>query len=165
VVAVTRSYPSSKANIARAAVTAAALLALPLSAAHAQTPGNAAQGEAVARTFIAATQAQDRQAVLQLLDKKVSIQFPGDSSQAGHGEGQPFVIGYLDGLFYGQRAVSLDGGGAQRDGTVRFLAHDARFHDHYAIDVEVRNQHVVRVTVNLEPQASVGEAVATLGPS
>ena len=157
----TRTFLTSKAQIARAAVTAAAVLALPLSAAHAQTPS----GEAVARTFIAATQAQDRQAVLQLLDKKVSIQFPGSAARAGHGQGQPFVIGYLDGLFYGQRAVSLDGGGAQRDGTMRFLAHDASFHDHYAIDVEVRNQHVVRVTVNLQPPASVGEAVATLGPS
>jgi hypothetical protein len=140
------------------------LLAVPLSTARAQPAPSQSPGETVARTFIAATQAQDRQAVLQLLDKKVSIQFPATAAQAGHGEGQPFVIGYLDGLFYGQRPVSLDGG-APRGGAVRFLAHDASFHDTYAIDVEVKNQHVVRVTVNRQPQAAVGDTVAALDPS
>ncbi|MDB5461090.1 MAG: hypothetical protein JWO72_2831 [Caulobacteraceae bacterium] len=158
----TRSFLSAPTKLARATLVAAALTALPLSAAQAQAP---APGEAVARTFIAAAQAQDRQAALQLLDKKVSISFPGQSPQTGHGEGQPFVIGYLDGLFYGQRAVSLDGGGAAREGAVRFLAHDTRLHDRYVIDVEVKNNHVVRVAVNLEPQAPADQTVALLNPS
>jgi hypothetical protein len=125
--------------------------------------------ETVARTFMAATQSQDRQAALKLLDERVSISFADQAAQGGHGEGQPFVIGYLDGLFYGQRAVSVEGGadaqGAMLKGaTVRFMAHDAR-HDHYAIDVEVKNARVVRVTVRQQPQASVGQAVASLDPS
>jgi hypothetical protein len=164
VVAVTRTIPFSATRFARAALTAAALAALPLSAAHAEAT-KAGPNETVARTFIAATQAQDRQAALQLLDKQVSIQFPGQSAQAGHGQGQPFVIGYLDGLFYGERAVSLDGGGAVRASSVRFLAHDAGQHDRYAIDVEVRNSRVVRVTVNIEPQGPADQAVALLNPS
>ncbi len=143
-------------------LSAAAVLSLPM-AVHAQTA--AKPGVAVAGAFIAPTQAQDRQAALQLLDKKVSIQFTGGSAQAGHGEGQPFVIGYLDGLFYGQCPVSLDGGGAQQGAVMRFHAHDAGYHQHYAIDVEVRNERVVRVTVNVEPTASVGQAVASLDPS
>jgi hypothetical protein len=155
----TRMFASSSV---RAVLAAASMMALPLSAQA--RPVDAAAGETVARTFIAATQAQDRQAVLQLLDAKVSIQFPATAAQAGHGEGQPFVIGYLDGLFYGQRAVSLDTG-ALRGGSVRFLAHDASFHDTYAIDVEVKNQHVVRVTVNRQPQASLRDTVAALDPS
>jgi len=154
----TRIFASS--SIRAVLAVAAVVMVAPL-AAHAQ---QADAGETVARTFIAATQAQDRQAVLELLDKRVSIQFPATAAQAGHGEGQPFVIGYLDGLFYGQRAVSLDTG-ALRGGAVRFLAHDASFHDTYAIDVEVKNQHVVRVTVNRQPQASLGDAVASLDPS
>jgi hypothetical protein len=161
VVALTRS---SVSVFAHAAVAAAVLLALPLSTARAQSAPSQSQGETVARTFIAATQAQDRQAALQLLDKRVSIQFPDGAAQAGHGEGQPFVIGYLDGLFHGQRPVSLDRS-ASRGGAVRFLVHDAGFHDTYAIDVEVKNQHVVRVTVNRQPQASVGDTVAALDPS
>ena len=151
-----RSY-SSPTNLARAALTAAALAILPL-AAHAQPT------DAVAKTFIAAAQSQDRQAALQLLDKRVSIQFPGDAALAGHGEGQPFVIGYLDGLFYGQRGVSLDGGGAPKGGVVRFLGHDADFRETYAIDVEVKNQHVVRVTVNLQ-KATVAQAAPGPNPS
>ena len=154
----TRMFASSSV---RAVLAAVAVMAAPLAA---QAQPADANGETVARTFIAATQAQDREAVLQLLDKRVSIQFPATAAQAGHGEGQPFVIGYLDGLFYGQRAVSLDTG-ALRGGSVRFLAHDASFHDTYAIDVEVKNQHVVRVTVNRQPQASLGDTVAALDPS
>jgi hypothetical protein len=139
------------------------LMAVP--AAHAES-AKAGPSETVARTFIAATQAQDRQAALQLLDKQVSIQFPGQAaSQAGHGQGQPFVIGYLDGLFYGERAVSVEGGGAMREGSVRFLAHDASQHDRYAIDVEVKNSRVVRVTVKVEPEAPAEQAVALLNPS
>jgi hypothetical protein len=142
---------------------AVVLAALPFAVQAQTAPAPAAAGdETVARTFIAATQAQDRQAVLKLLDEKVSIQFPGAT---GHGEGQPFVIGYLDGLFYGQRPVSLDGGDSPREGAVRFMAHDAGSHARYAIDVEVKDQRVVRVTVHLEPQASVNQAVAALDPS
>jgi opacity protein-like surface antigen len=160
----------TRANLATAALAAAVLSTAPLAAAHAQPVADGAPAETVARTFIAAAQSQDRQAALKLLDKKVSISFTGESltgqaAQPGHGEGQPFVIGYLDGLFYGQRAVSVEDGGAARGATVRFMAHDARFHDHYAIDVEVKDAHVIRVTVHLEPQASVGQAVASLGPS
>ena len=139
----------------------AAIIALP-AVAQAQA---AKPREAVAVAFIAATQAQDRQAVLQLLDKKVSIQFPGGPARTGHGEGQPFVIGYLDGLFYGQRAVSLDGDPARQGATRRFHAHDADYRQRYAIDVEVRNARVVRVIVNLEPSALDGQAVASLDPS
>ena len=99
-----------------------------------------------------ALQAQDRQAVLQLLDKRVSIRFPGQAAEAEHGQGQPFVIGYLDGLFYGERAISVDSGAAAQGGAFRFLAHDASLHDRFALDVEVRNSRVVRVTVNRAPQ-------------
>jgi hypothetical protein len=147
----------------RIAAIAVALFALPLAAqAQVSAAPSTAPNEAVARTFIAATQAQDRKAALNLLDEKVSIQFPGSS---GHGEGQPFVIGYLDGLFYGQRAVSLEGGDLDRGGAVRFLAYDASRHDHYAIDVEVKDQHVVRVTVRIEPETATHQAVAALDPS
>ncbi len=147
-----------------AAVLAAAIAILPASAALAQT---ASPNATVAGAFMAAAQAQDRRAALQLLDKQVSIQFPSRSSVAhqGHAEGQPFVIGYLDGLFDSQRALSLDGDATPRGGAVRFLAHDARSNDRYAIDVEVRNQHVVRVTVNLEGAAAADQTVASLDPS
>jgi hypothetical protein len=143
------------------ALAASAAVAAP---SFAQTVSQAAMPETVAGAFIAAAQAQDRQAVMQLLDEKVSIRFPARAQGEGHGEGQPFVIGYLDGLFYGQRAVSLDGGSAPRDGAIRFMAHDARSHDRYAIDIEVRNAHVVRVTVNREPGPEAGQAVASLNP-
>ncbi len=151
-------------TFAKFAAIAAAFAVQPF-AAHAQSV--TAPNEAVARTFIAAAQAQDHKAALQLLDDKVSIRFAGAASRSGYGEGQPFVIGYLDGLFDGQHAVSLDGAAAYtgHDGAVRFTAHDARFHDHYAIDVEVKDQHVVRVTVNLEPQAGSATTVAALDPS
>ena len=142
-----RSY-SSPTKLFRSALVAAAILAAPI-AAQAQP---VQPTDAVARTFMTAARSQDRQAALQLLDEKVSIQFPGQSIQ-GHGEGQPFVIGYLDGLFYGQRGVSLDGGATAKGGVMRFLGHDADFRETYAIDVEVKNQHVVRVTVNLQKTA------------
>jgi hypothetical protein len=145
-----------------AAIAALALSAVPAFAqTSAQTPNST-----VAGAFMAAAQAQDRHAALELLDKQVSIQFPSRSSAAhqGYAEGQPFVIGYLDGLLDGQRPVSLDGGAEARDGAVRFLARDARSNDRYAIDVEVRDQHVVRVTVNLESEAANGQTVAALAP-
>ena len=153
----TRSYLS-------AAALAAVLAVLPVSAAFAQDhQANAT----VAGAFMAAAQAQDRHAALELLDEQVSIQFPSRSSAAhqGHAEGQPFVIGYLDGLFDSQRALSLDGGSTARGSAVRFLAHDARSNDRYAIDVEVRDEHVVRVTVNLEGASASGQTVASLDPS
>jgi hypothetical protein len=156
VVEMTRSYLS-------AAVLAAVLAASPVSAAFAQDHQHNAT---VAGAFMAAAQAQDRRAALQLLDEQVSIQFPSRSSVArqGHAHGQPFVIGYLDGLFDSQRALSLDGGSTARAGAVRFLAHDTRSNDRYAIDVEVRDEHVVRVTVNLEG-AATDQTVASLDPS
>lgn len=116
----------------------------------------------VAGAFIAAAQAQDRQAALGLLAADVAIDFPtgADLGRQGHGEGQAFVIGYLDGLFDARRGLSVDS--AARDGdAVRFLAHKDRSNDRYAIEVEVRDQQVVRVTVNLEDRS----ALAALGPS
>jgi hypothetical protein len=147
-----------------AAVLAAAIAILPASAALAQT---ANPNATVAGAFMAAAQAQDRRAALELLDEQVSIQFPSRSSIAhqGHAQGQPFVIGYLDGLFDSQRALSLEGDATYRGGAVRFMAHDARSNDRYAIDVEVRNAHVVRVTVKLEGAAAAGQTVAALDPS
>jgi hypothetical protein len=150
VVEMTRSYLS-------AAAMAAVLAALPVSAAFAQ---DHQPNTTVAGAFMAAAQAQDRRAALQLLDEQVSIQFPSRASGArqGHAEGQPFVIGYLDGLFDSQRALSLDGDATLRGSAVRFL-------DRYAIDVEVRDEHVVRVTVNLEGAAAADQTVASLDPS
>jgi hypothetical protein len=155
VVVMTRSYLS-------AAAMAVVLAALPVSAAFAQEHQPNAT---VAGAFMAAAQTQDRRAALELLDEQVSIQFPSRSSAAhqGHAEGQPFVIGYLDGLFNSQRALSLDGDATARGGAVRFLAHDARSNDRYAIDVEVRDQHVVRVTVKLEGAGD--QTVASIDPS
>jgi hypothetical protein len=103
----------------------------------------------VARAFMAAARAQDRQGVLQLLDREVLIEFP--SGAAGpprvREQGQPFVIGYLDGLFDRERGLSLDATSVRGD-AVRFVAHDARSDAPYVIDVEVRDQRVVRVTVD-----------------
>lgn len=112
----------------------------------------------VADAFIAAAQAQDRKAALSLLADDVSIAFPAgaDRSHQGYGQGQPFVIGYLDGLFDAQRGLSVDSAAADGD-AVRFLAH--RSNEHYAIEVEVRDHQVVKVTVNLEDHA----ALAALG--
>lgn len=134
--------------------------------AFAQAPQGTGAQKDVAAAFIAAARAQDRQATLQLLDSEVFIEFPAtpDQSPPGRGEGQPFVIGYLDGLFDADHGLSLDSSDANGD-AVRFLAHDDRSKARYAIDVEVRNQRVVRVTVNLEAGAGAGQAVAALGPS
>jgi hypothetical protein len=103
----------------------------------------------VADAFIAAAQTLDHKAALDLLADDVSIEFP-----TGHGEGQPFVIGYLDGLFDAGRGLSLDSA-ATKGSTVRFQAHEERSLDSYAIEVEVKDHHVVKVTVNLEPPRSV----------
>ena len=124
----------------RSALSAAilvALLALPVvAAAEPQTD--------VADAFMAAAKAQDRKAALSLLAADVAIEFP-----TGHGQGQPFVIGYLDGLFDAGRGLSVDSAAASGD-SVRFLAHEDRSQDRYAIDVKIRDHQVVKVTVNLQ---------------
>jgi hypothetical protein len=122
---------------ALSAAVLAAFLALPIAAA-------AEPQKDVADAFMAAAKAQDRKAALSLLAADVSIEFP-----TGHAEGQPFVIGYLDGLFDAGRGLSLDSAAAVGD-SVRFLAHEDRSQDHYAIDVVVRDRQVVKVTVNLQ---------------
>lgn len=116
----------------------------------------------VAGAFIAAAQAQNRQAALSLLAADVAIDFPTGANlgRQGHGEGQAFVIGYLDGLFDAGRGLSVDSAAPEGD-AVRFLAHENRSNDRYAIEVEVQNEQVVRVTVNLQDRA----ALAALDPS
>lgn len=115
----------------------------------------------VADAFIAAAQAQDHKSALGLLAADAAIDFPtgADRGRQGHGEGQPFVIGYLDGLFDAGRGLEVDSAAPQGD-AVRFLAHQALSNDHYAIDVEVQGHQVVKVTVNLEDRA----ALTTLVP-
>ena len=110
----------------------------------------------VAGAFIAAAQTQDRKAALGLLSQDVSIEFStsADPGRQGHGEGQPFVIGYLDGLFDSNRGLSVDSAAPLGD-AVRFMAHENRSLDRYAIDVEVRNHQVVKVTVNLADRSSL----------
>ncbi len=137
-----------------AAILAAGALASGAAAAESQKD--------VAGAFIAAAQTQDRQAVLSLLSDDVAIDFPAgaDHGQQGHGEGQAFVIGYLDGLFDAKSGLAVDSAAPEGDAT-RFLAHKARSDDRYAIEVEVREQQVVKVTVNLQDRA----AVAAIGPS
>lgn len=120
--------------------------------------------ESVAGAFIAAAQAQDRQAILKLLDERVSIQFPSQDAREGRGEGQPFVIGYLDGLFYGQRAVSLDGAAGPTGPAMRFLAHDAQSQTRYAIDIEVKGQRVVHVTVERQADQAQNQTMAAVSP-
>lgn len=117
--------------------------------------------ETVAGAFMAAAQTQDRKATVALLDEKVAIHFPSQTGEARHGQGQPFVIGYMDGLFDAQ-GVSLDGPAAARGEAVRFLAHDMRSNDRYAIDVQVRDQRVVAVTVNRQTARSASKALAAL---
>jgi hypothetical protein len=129
-----------------------ALLALPAAALGAPQT-SAVQGD-VADAFIAAAKTQDRQAALNLLASDVSIEFP-----TGRGEGRPFVIGYLDGLFDADRGLSLDSAASQGD-SVRFLAHEDRSRDRYAIEVEVKDHRVVKVTVNLDQQAALASLPA-----
>jgi hypothetical protein len=116
----------------------------------------------VADAFIAAARVQDRRTALGLLAADVSIAFPAgaDHGRQGYGEGQPFVIGYLDGLFDAARGLSVDSA-APAGEAVRFLAHEPRSHARYAIDVEVRGRQVVKVTVNLQDRA----AFAALAPA
>ena len=121
---------------ALSAAVLAAMLALPVAAA-------AEPQKDVADAFIAAAKTQDRKAALSLLAADVAIEFP-----TGHGQGQPFVIGYLDGLFDAGRGLSLDSA-ASEGSTVRFQAHEERSLDSYAIEIEVKDHHVVKVTVNL----------------
>jgi hypothetical protein len=148
----TRTFPSL--------VLAVALLAAPalIVPGLARAEAGAAPTD-VARAFMAAARAQDRQGVLQLLDREVLIEFPSAAadSRIGQQQGQPFVIGYLDGLFDGERGLSLDGTSVRGD-AVRFLAHDARSKARYVIDVQVKNQRVVRVTIDrpVDRQADAG---------
>lgn len=122
--------------LAALTVVAASAAALPAASAEPQTD--------VAAAFITAAKTQDHKAVLDLSAADVSIEFP-----SGRGQGQAFVIGYLDGLFDSRRGLSLDSAAA--DGaTVRFLAHEDRSQDRYAIEVEVEDHHVVKVTVDAE---------------
>ena len=116
----------------------------------------------VAGAFIAAAKAQDRKVALSLLANDVAIDFPtgADLGRQGHGEGQAFVIGYLDGLFDAESGVSVDSSAPEGD-AVRFLAHKTRSNDRYAIEVEVQDHQVVRVTVNLEDRS----ALAALDPT
>ena len=116
----------------------------------------------VAGAFIAAARAQDHKSALSLLAAGAGREVDGGVGldRQGHGEGQPFVIGYLDGLFDSERGLSLDSAAPQGD-AVRFLAHEQRSNDRYAIDVEVREHQVVKVTVNLQDRA----AVAALDPN
>jgi hypothetical protein len=132
-------------------------------AAAAATPGVASAEptqDNVAGAFIAAAQAQDHRSALGLLAADAAIDFPTGAGlgRQGHGEGQPFVIGYLDGLFDAGRGLSVDSAAPEGD-AVRFLAH--RSNDRYAIDVEVQGHQVVKVTVNLQDRA----ALAALGPN
>lgn len=124
------------------AAALAAFLVLPVAAsAEPQTD--------VADAFITAAKTQDRKAALDLLASDVSIEFP-----SGRGQGQPFVIGYLDGLFDADRGMSLDSAAAEGD-SVRFLAHEGRTSERYAIEVEVRDHHVVKVTVDQDQRAAL----------
>jgi hypothetical protein len=133
-------------EVATAAVLAAAMAA----------PALAEPRRDVADALIAATRAQDRAAALDLLADDVSIAFPAGAGRGrqGHGQGQPFVIGYLDGLFDAERGLSVDSASPAGD-AVRFLAHENRSKAHYAIDVEVRDHRVVKVTVNLEDRRAL----------
>ena len=67
-------------------------------------------------------------------------------------------------LFYGQRAISVDGAAGASGEAVRFLAHAVQSNARYAIDVEVKDQHVVRVTVEREGDKAEGQTVAALSP-
>ena len=137
-----------------AAILAAAVAAPAVSSAEPQKD--------VAGAFIAAAQAQDRKAALSLLADDVAIDFPAgaDLGRQGHGQGQAFVIGYLDGLFDAERGLSVDSAAPEGD-AVRFKAHKTRSDERYAIDVEVQDHQVVKVTVNLEDRA----ALAALNPA
>ena len=125
-------------------------------AAAARGAASAEPQKDVAGAFIAAAQAQDHKSALGLLAVDADIEFPTGANlgRQGHGEGQSFVIGYLDGLFDAERGLSVDSAAPQGDG-VRFLAHEHRSNERYAIDVEVRNDQVVKVTINLEDRAAL----------
>jgi hypothetical protein len=64
------------------------------------------------------------------------------------------VIGYLDGLFDAGRGLLVDSA-APAGEAVRFLAHESRSKARYAIDVEVRDHHVVKVTVNRDDRPAL----------
>jgi hypothetical protein len=141
-------------------VLIAAVLAAAVAGAASAEPQKADSKNNIAGAFIAAAKAQDRQAALSLLAADVAIEFPTGANlgRQGYGEGQPFVLGYLDGLFDAGGGLSVDRADPQGD-AVRFVAHRAS--DRYAIDVEVRDHQVVKLTVNLEDRA----ALAALEPA
>ena len=123
----------------------AALLVLP-AVGLAQAPEQRRAAEA----FMGAAQAQDHKTALLLMDSEIQIQFPQPQGAVapGVGQGQPFVIGYLDGLFGAEHELRVDSDSDSQQGdAVRFRAHGLRSLDPYVIDVLVRGGQVVRVTV------------------
>jgi hypothetical protein len=125
------------------------------------------QQRRAAEAFMTAAQTQDHKTALLLMDTQVQIQFPkppggGDGTDVG--QGQPFVMGYLDGLFGADRELRLDGDSPQGD-AVRFRAHDLRSLDPYVIDVVVRGGQVVKVTVVPGDQAGPSALAQSGGPS
>lgn len=146
------------------AAAMAAAVALPAVAAepHMVDPVTVQPPKDVAGALILAAQTQDHKATLRLLADDVAIEFPtgADLGRQGYGEGQPFVIGYLDGLFDAGRGLSVDSVAPLGD-AVRFIAHENRSKDRYAIDVEVRDHQVVKVTVNVQDRATL----AALAPA
>jgi len=135
----------------------AAALALAPTAGLAQAP----MQQRAAEAFMTAIQTQDHKTALLMLDAKVLIQFPqapGATAQ-GQGQGQPFVIGYLDGLFGADHELRVDSDVARGD-IIRFLAHDLRSKDPYVIDVVVRGSQVVLVNITQPPSPSGGSQAA-----
>jgi len=138
-----------------------ALLALPPAVGWAQAPQQLRAAEA----FMTAAQTQDHKTALLLMDSQVEIQFPkppGGGDGAGVGQGQPFVMGYLDGLFGADRELRIDNESPRGD-AVRFNAHDLRSLDPYMIDVVVRGGQVVKVTVAPGDQAGPSALAQTGG--
>ena|ERR1700761_7011304 len=136
----------------RLLLVAASMAALAVPALAAASPGDSA----VAGAFMAAVRTQDRKAAIDLMDQDVAIHFPSKSGEMLAAEGQPFVIGYLDGVF-NAKGVSLAQATAADNGATRFHARDPRSGAGYAIDVQVRDHHVVALTVDQEDS---GKALA-----
>lgn len=141
-------------------IAAVAMGSAPVSA-LAQAPDQRRAAEA----FLLAAQTQDHKTALMLLDSQATIDFPEGlaGGSPGQGQGQPFVIGYLDGLFGDERELRVDSE-IDHGAAVRFLAHDARSLDPFAIDVTVQDGQVVRVTV-ARSQPPPDQAPAAVPPS
>lgn len=103
--------------------------------------------EDVALSFMAAAGARDHRAVLQLLDGDVVIRFPSAEGAGGVGEahGKAYLLGYMDGLADAEpvfrRIVAVESDAA------RFQTYDRNARPRHSIDIEVRNQRVIAVTV------------------